>query len=36
MHVEGVLTEGYVHSLGHGIGLNLHERPFSRHTVPER
>jgi Xaa-Pro aminopeptidase len=35
MHVEGVLTEGYVHSLGHGIGLNLHERPWSRHTVPE-
>jgi Xaa-Pro aminopeptidase len=32
MHVEGVLTEGYVHSLGHGIGLNLHERPWSRHT----
>lgn len=21
--------EGYVHSLGHGIGLNVHERPFS-------
>jgi Xaa-Pro aminopeptidase len=20
-------TEGYVHSLGHGIGLNVHERP---------
>jgi len=35
MHIEGVLTEGYVHSLGHGIGLNLHERPWSRHTSSE-
>jgi Xaa-Pro aminopeptidase len=32
MHTEGVLTEGYVHSLGHGLGLNVHERPWSRHT----
>ncbi len=32
MHSEGVLTEGYVHSLGHGLGLNVHERPWSRHT----
>ncbi|MBN2385466.1 MAG: aminopeptidase P family protein [Anaerolineales bacterium] len=22
-------TEGYVHSLGHGLGLNVHERPWS-------
>jgi Xaa-Pro aminopeptidase len=33
MHTEGVLEHGYVHSLGHGIGLNVHERPWSRHTA---
>jgi Xaa-Pro aminopeptidase len=32
MHTEGAFTEGYVHSLGHGLGLNVHERPGSRHT----
>ena len=21
--------EGYIHSLGHGLGINVHERPFS-------
>jgi Xaa-Pro aminopeptidase len=31
-------TEGYVHSLGHGFGLNVHERPavsmFSKTEEP--
>ena len=28
--------EGYVHSLGHGLGLNVHERPrFGRNASPE-
>ena len=35
IHTEGVLENGYVHSLGHGLGLNVHERPWSRHTASD-
>jgi Xaa-Pro aminopeptidase len=27
---DPAIQEGYVHSVGHGIGLNIHEQPFSR------
>ncbi len=26
--------DGYVHSIGHGVGLNIHERPWSNFTAP--
>ncbi len=36
MHnTDGVLENGYVHSLGHGLGLNVHERPWSRHNAAD-
>jgi Xaa-Pro aminopeptidase len=25
---DSQITSGYVHSLGHGLGLNVHERPW--------
>lgn len=28
-------TNGYVHSVGHGLGLNIHERPFSGMKAPD-
>ena len=27
--------EGYIHSLGHGLGINVHERPFSGYFVED-
>ena len=29
LNTQGVVMDGYVHSLGHGLGLNVHERPWS-------
>jgi len=31
LNTDGLFTDGYVHSLGHGLGLNIHERPGSRY-----
>jgi len=36
IHTDPQTKSGYVHSLGHGLGLNVHERPwFSRDASPE-
>jgi Xaa-Pro aminopeptidase len=35
MSTPGAL-EGYVHSLGHGLGLHVHEMPFSGLTADEK
>ena len=32
---EGLITDGYVHSLGHGVGLYVHGRPFSGPTASD-
>ncbi|PKO12158.1 MAG: hypothetical protein CVU39_25470 [Chloroflexi bacterium HGW-Chloroflexi-10] len=33
MRIDPATQEGYVHSLGHGLGLRVHEMPFSGYTA---
>jgi len=30
---DRTIREGYLHSVGHGLGLNVHEKPFSGLTA---
>ncbi len=35
LRTDANTTSGYVHSLGHGVGLNIHELPTFRSSAPE-
>ena len=34
--MDANVTNGYMHSVGHGLGLNIHERPFSSKTASDK
>lgn len=34
--IDPGVTNGYMHSVGHGLGLNIHERPFSSKTASDK